>query len=110
MPDPPDDDDEGAELSAISRQLVRDVRATSDPRVAPFFLPEHSAIACQGVQRYPAIVIAQREDIVLFVALETRQLGIGYLNATEISDARQYPKAGTAIMSFLGRREDLDPQ
>lgn len=99
-----------SELNPIFQQLVRDVRVVASPQVAPYFLPERQVIARQGVQCYTAIMFAQREDWVLFVAPDTRQLGIGFLEGIELTGARQYPEATTAIRSFLGRREDLDPK
>jgi hypothetical protein len=78
--------------------------------VSPFFLPERQAIARQGSQHYPVIVFAQRADLALFVAPGTRQLGIGFLDGIEVTGARQYPQAQTAIRMFLGDREDLDSE
>jgi hypothetical protein len=60
------------------------------------------AVTCrQGVHSYAARQIAFRQGRILFVDPRTNQLGIASWKSGEGVDARQYPFASVAVVTFL---------
>jgi hypothetical protein len=84
----------------------------SHPHLASFLVSPFRITCAQGEQRYAALVFARRGKFALFVAVDTRQFGIGLLvsvQGSEATGARQYPSLKMAVVMFLGDVKNLEP-
>ncbi len=79
------------------------------PRLEPFLVSPFLAIFMEGESRYPDFVLARREKLVLFAAVDTRRFGVASFDDTtrEATDASQYPEFDLAARRFLG---DIEPR
>jgi hypothetical protein len=80
------------------------------PEAAPFATAPIEVTCRQGAQHYVARQVAYRQGRILFVDPRTSQLGIARLEGREGLDARQYPDARTAVLTFLATFGEMDPE
>jgi hypothetical protein len=99
-------DGSGAQITVVA------ALATTHPGIAPFFVMPFPATCHQGTQQYSVLVLAERDDAVLYANRDTHQFGIAFQSAARrnhVFAGREYPSIELATLMFLGDRTALDP-
>ena len=81
------------------------------PGIEPFLVPAKPATCHQGAQQHAVLVLAIRDEAVLYTDRATRQYGIAFQSSARqdhIFAGRQYPSMELAVRMFLGDPAALD--
>jgi hypothetical protein len=74
------------------------------PDIVPCLVFPFDKLRVRGERREPALVFAQRGDLVLFAAESTREFGVGTLGPSgELAHWDQYATLDLAARAFLSR-------
>ena len=74
------------------------------PNIVPCLVFPFDKFRVNEVQRDPALVFAQRGDLVLFAAESTREFGVGVLDTSgELAFWDQFASLDLAALAFLSR-------
>jgi hypothetical protein len=72
------------------------------PNIAPCLVLPFEKTCVRGSYRYPALVFAQRERVVLFAAEHSREFGVGVLDGQGMmADSDHFPTLDMAAERFL---------
>jgi hypothetical protein len=75
------------------------------PNITPCLVLPFEKTCDRGSYRYPALVFAQRDRVVLFAAEHSREFGVGVLDsAGMMADSDHFPSLDMAASHFLAHQ------